>query len=540
MKKNYFSKTLWRTVRATCLAMLLLYGATNNVASAATKIAGDLITLSEANDTTWYYIEVPYNSQFSPIGSVINDNAGRGFTVLTSKGASTNAQFNPLRPNNLRSVQQWAVVANGDKYSLVNRNGKYFGNLKDVDDLSNATAFTITIANSYFVKMLNGSNLALGADSDNSNARFNGTPSGTDLDIHSNTGLPSAGGGGLRTLRFVPIAQIDDYYPFIFEQNQSVTKWFFIKSLHTANSAAPYLTLKADGTTFELAAKNGSLGQLFGFVSSDNGERTNIVSAADPAKYLYSGTATKGSPVDVALSSTAKGWILRHVVAPKISPTIQGIIRDARGSGSKDDGNHNGGSIIAFDNGALKGDFWTRDYTTYNNKYAWAFHEKAAPVKLTGANVTVTAPYSGQNSFAATPGDNVELKFAANTDYGVTEIKLNSEIILYIDKGSEVIVPNKGLAKDGSGNYTLTFSNIQDAQEVNVSVAKIADTEVAVTTYGNDITVTSPTTPSPHTVTVGSDFTLEFTSPAKPFIEVTPATLVYTLAHTEKGKYTLT
>ncbi|MDR3365901.1 MAG: RICIN domain-containing protein, partial [Prevotellaceae bacterium] len=275
--KNFLSKMLQDLASKLCLPLLLLCGAVQ-VQAAATTIADDLITVSDGTyGEVWYYIEVPYPSQAgSPMGSIINDHVGRGFTVLTSKGDNT-AQFAPLYPTNNRQAQQWKVVANGDgKYSLVNKNGKYLGgDLKEKDNLENAVQLSVSRMNAYFVKALDSSSSALGADPNSTNARFEGNPTHTGIDATS--GLPSNGNPGLRTLRFVPVAGIDSSYPFIFESGATITKWFYIKSLDTANAAAPYLTLKEDGTTFELAEKSAeNIGQLFGFVSSDNGEKTFI------------------------------------------------------------------------------------------------------------------------------------------------------------------------------------------------------------------------------------------------------------------------
>ncbi|MDR3365445.1 MAG: hypothetical protein LBO71_00540, partial [Prevotellaceae bacterium] len=185
--KNFIPKMLQHLASTLSLPLLLLCGAVQVQAAAAT-VAGDLITVSdEANGEVWYYIEVPYPSQHST-GATINDHAGRGFTMLTVKNSAA-IEFNPLLPNSMRSQQQWKVVANGaSTYSFVNKNGSYVGlgsalGAGGADGhsvveatLENAATFTISQANTYFVKALNSSNAALGAYPNSTSARFQGNP----------------------------------------------------------------------------------------------------------------------------------------------------------------------------------------------------------------------------------------------------------------------------------------------------------------------------------------------------------------------------
>ncbi|MDR1120795.1 MAG: hypothetical protein LBM08_07735 [Dysgonamonadaceae bacterium] len=446
-------------------------------ASTTESIADGLITVSDDNTDIWYYIEVPYSSQVTPIGSIINDHSGRGFTVLTSKGASTNAQFNPLLPNSLRKVQQWKVVANGsDKYSLVNGEGKYFGNLREVSTLEEALQFTVTKMNNYFVKLLNSSNIALGAHPNYTEARFDGNPTNTNL--NQNTGLPADGNPGLRTLRFVPIAEIDDNYPVIEAQNSVPVDWFFITSTDPDKTATPCLTLKADGTTFELAAQaTGSddlKRQLFGFVSNDNGEKTNIICLADPTKSMD----VSSNSLTLSAMGT-KSWILRHVIAPANSNKIQGVIRDSRGTAS---GTTSGGVIITNE---LKTENWNYNFTTYDNKYTW-FYEPAPTYDVTltesDENISIVNPSVNAGETATCPvkyGHSLTFSYAVNDSYA-PEVTVNGTLYL------------TGVAEAGSGftKYTLTVSNITE----NTAIVLSAVPAIAVTVTADEhISIISPT-----------------------------------------------
>lgn len=425
---------------AACLPMILVCAAAIGQANAATEnIADGLITTSDENSETWYYIEVPFNSQGNS-GAIINDHVGRGFTVLTSRGSDADAQFNPLYPNNKRADQQWKVVTsnNANKYYLVNKNGKYFGNLRAQDNVSSATEYRIEKMNDYFVKALTNSNAALRVAAQSLKAQHEGNPGNTSL--NSITGLPSDNGSGLRTLRFVPVAELDDQYPHIYSQGTAtngITQWFFVKSLDVSKLDAPYLTMNDGGETLELAAGSDQdfTKQLFGFVSSDNDEKTLITCYTATDKYLN--VNINNNDTTLKLTTATKGWILRHVIAPKINSNIQGVIRDTRGS-SDNDASKKGGFIIKSD---MKATIWANTFSTYDNAYTWAY-EKAYMVTVSESDdkviyltaVSPAATVSDTETYSIISKNSInEVKFTVKVSEGHTPMVAVNGIALSQD-----------------------------------------------------------------------------------------------------------
>ncbi|MDR1121959.1 MAG: hypothetical protein LBM08_13725, partial [Dysgonamonadaceae bacterium] len=364
------------------------------------KTYADLPTVSTEGNEVWYYIENGHSAAGHP-----TNNDGRFCGLITSNGESVSADMDLILPTTERGAQRWKIVAVPDEtgfYYLINQNGEYFyrASAAALADSRANYASTIATGDSAKYELLpqtSSQYYVIHRKNGGDNQKLTGLNGGNSWTFQeSNGSVNTVNANGLhnspRAWRFVPIAEIDDFYPDIFAQGTAVgdvVSWYFIKSLDPAAASAPYLTLKEDASGFELQEKSDNIEtQLFGFISNGKkvvgtgtsntgGHLTYIVNKADPTKYLNQATA-----------GTAYNWYLEHVVAPAKSNAIQGTIRIDR---HMDFLIANGTNIaLQAKTTSNNGDNATID--TYNSQYNWAY--ESAPKSLvtvsSGANITIT------------------------------------------------------------------------------------------------------------------------------------------------------
>ncbi|MDH8701102.1 hypothetical protein M2138_000441 [Dysgonomonadaceae bacterium PH5-43] len=347
-------------------AMLLALGV-----QAQTKIAGDLITVSETSEY-WYYIGNGHNM------GAINDNDGRYCSMITAPATTTAAVTYQSILNNLeeRKAQKWKVVESGetDFYYLINKEGKYLTHNssrcfavteapKDANGDSYKFQFIQTIAHTdgtastwVTIKRKGGNYLG-------------GLNQGSDFVIESNNA--SAPGAIIdngttknpRAWHFTEEAVFDKFYPNIADQGATApNEWFRIKSLDkTITNGAEYLSVDANNV-FSIEAKADSDNQLFGFVSAgyDSSKKSYTIKIVSKATGKFFGL--NGSALTTGDSGT--NWVLKHTYSTNNSENpYQAVLRNSR---------YGTASIITNEVPAALAE-WSSSSDNFDNKFAWAF-----------------------------------------------------------------------------------------------------------------------------------------------------------------------
>jgi hypothetical protein len=501
------------------------------------RVSAQLPTISTDENEVWYYIENGHNAN-----GMITNNDGRFCGLITSNGENVSADIDVLAPTNERGAQRWKLVAVPDEdgfYYLINQNGEYFYRASEVvfSDVRANYASTIATGDSakYELFPQAGSQYYIihrkGGEADEKLCALNGGNSWT---FDETTGAVNAvNDNGLhsspRSWRFVPIEEIDGFYPDISAQNtvtEDIINWYFIRSLDPEANDAPYITLKEDGSGFELQAPSIDIEtQLFGFISNGKktaaantgGHLTHIVSKADQTKYL-----------NPTMSGVAYDWYLEHVVAPKQN-AIQGTIRTDRHM----DFLIASGTDIATEakNSDNNGNSATID--TYNSKYNWIYEtvEPRIVAVSAGANITIvtTSPELNINNEADVPYDNsITITYTVDAGYAP---------IVTVDDSPVAI--GTLISTDGSGNktYEVVIPHITDDVSISIQVGNT----VPVTVNATHVTIQSPSL----------DENNQYASPATSVIvfkleegyanpEITTGNTNYTLSNPVGGVYSLT
>jgi hypothetical protein len=441
-------------------------------------------TVSTEGNEVWYYIEQGH----SAAGHITN-NDGRFCSVISSNGNDMVADIDLIRPSAQRGSQKWKLVAvpDGDGfYYFINQNGEYLYRNEDTDAGKNQYSagnvpayldkakfkYTSVSGTKYFYITRKGESSkileALGGG-------------GNFWTLRDNTGNPAKSGSynltnSPRAWRFVPIADIDDFYPEIFAQGTAVgdvVSWYFIKSFDPTAASAPYLTLKEDKSGFELQEKNPITieAQLFGFISNGKkavgtgvggGHVTCIVNKSDLTKYLNQATA-----------GVAYEWYIEHVVKPD-EGIMQNTIRVNR------DGNFliSDGISIVIEPASSSNHGNSATIDTYDSKYNWAF-EPAPNVEVTvtdGDNITLEETVPSEVAY----DHSIKITYTVSAGYAP---------IVTINTETGVIGTLTNTDASGNKTYELTVSHITEATTVSIS----AEGAIPVTVNATHVKILSPT-----------------------------------------------
>jgi hypothetical protein len=506
------------------------------------KTYADLPTVSTEGNEVWYYIENGHNANGRP-----TNNDGRFCGLITSNGESVSADMDLILPTAERGAQRWKIVAVPDEtgfYYLINQNGEYFyrASAAVLTDSRANYANTVATGDSAKYELLpqtNSQYYVIHRKNGGDNQKLTGLNGGNSWTFQESNGAVNAANSnsGLhnspRAWRFVPVEEIDNFYPDIFAQGTAVgdvVSWYFIKSLDPAASA-PYLTLKEDGSGFELQGKKSDNieTQLFGFISNGKkvvgagtsntgGHLTHIVNKADPTKFLNQATA-----------GAAYNWYLEHVVAPAKSNAIQGTIRTDRHMDFLI-ANETNITIQAKVANVNNGDGATTD--TYNNQYSWAY--ESAPKSLvtvsTGTNITITetSPELISNEANVSYDNSITIIYTVPVNYAP---------IVIINSSPVAVGTLKNTDESGTSTYELTIPHITEA--VNVSID--AENAIPVTVNATNVTIISPTLDDQNQYTSASSSVITFSlNDGYENPTVTLDDVDYTLGEPTGGVYSIT
>ncbi len=329
-----------------------------------------IISSTEENPV-WYYIENGHSSDASPGGGTyINDSDGRFCTLLTSSGTRTTAPaIEPLFPDNKRNGQRWRIQymeSSGafDYYCLANQTNEYlsYDNFYTITtNPGSAVWFRVTKASTSdrYVQLQRKDHTSwLG--SLNEGNKWGLADAGEVTVVNTITGLT----GSPRAWRFVPVAEIDNNYPIIADDENNTT-WYYIKNRGMEENN--YLTINSSGN-FSLSGKTGennSGSQLFKLVESPLTDETTVYiinEATGNKKYL-----SFSSENLLTLSDTPKNWSLRHTYSPS-NQAFHFNFRSTRAPS---------GSILSSD--GIKMIVFNKASDAYNTPVAWSFEKYTGP-----------------------------------------------------------------------------------------------------------------------------------------------------------------